>query len=91
MTVDGEGGAVVDVVEDGGAEAGAEDVVPGVPTAQQCRGSAHETASSCPVPVGAGCPTTSGVPDRCPSTGGMPDPVWGVVVVQAAAASPSVT
>ena len=92
MTVDGEGGAVVDVVEDGGAEAASRRRRPGRPHRPAMPGiRADETASSCPVPAGAGCPMTSGVPDRCPSTGGTPDPVWGVVMVQAAAASPSVT
>ena len=103
MTVVGESGAGVDVVDvevagaDGlaaGAEgvvAGTEEDVPGVPTAQQFRMPAQETALSCPVPAGAGCPTTSGVPDWCPRTGGPPEPLGAVVVVQAAAVSPSVT
>ena len=95
MTVVDDGAVDVEVVgEDGaedGAESGADVVVPGVPTAQQCRAPAHETASSCPVPAGAGCPTTSGVPGCCPRTGGAPAPGGAAVVVQAAEASPSTT
>jgi hypothetical protein len=92
-TVAGAAGADVDVVDDDGAPTGAAGVaaVPGVPTAQQSRAVAHETASSCPVPAGAGCPTTSGVPDFWPSTGGVPALFGGVFVVQAATAIPSVT
>jgi hypothetical protein len=35
---------------------------PGVPTAQQWPCPAQETASSWPVPIGAGCPTAAGLP-----------------------------
>ena len=83
-------GAEDDWAEAEGAEAGAAEVAPGDPTAQQSRAVAHETASSCPVPAGAGCPTTSGVPAFCPSTRGTPEPVGDEVVVQAAVAIPSV-
>ena len=41
---------------------------PATPTAQHRRAVGHDTAPSSPVPLGAGCPTTSGVPFGSPST-----------------------
>src|SRR6516162_5331384 len=47
----------------------ADEFGPATPTAQQRSASAHDTAPSCPVPAGAGCPATSGVPRGSPRTG----------------------
>jgi hypothetical protein len=65
MTVAGAGGvAGADEVVVEPVAAGAAAGSPGVPTAQQWPRPAQATALSWPVPVGAGCPTTAGVPDR---------------------------
>jgi hypothetical protein len=61
MTVTG--GAVVVV-----AGAASEAFGPGMPTAQQCSGSAQETAPNSPVPAGAGWPITVVDGDCCPRT-----------------------
>jgi len=83
MTVAGVGGTeeVVAVVPEG----------PGAPTAQQWVGPAQVTASSWPVPAGAGCPTTAGTPFCWPRTLGGAGALAAGAVVQAAAVSPSVT
>ena len=80
------------------AAAGGTDVVvpvalegPRAPTAQQWVGPAQVTASSWPVPAGAGCPTTAGTPFGWPRTLGTAGALAAGVVVQAAAVSPSVT
>ena len=89
--------ASITVVGDGteevvpGAAAGAA-AGPGAPTAQQCVAPAQDTASSWPVPAGAGCPTAAGVPFCWPRTWGSTTGAFDVgAVVHAAAVSPSVT